>query len=46
MSFWTVLRLAAAVVFAAIVAVSCLRPEAPGSGGLPSAPRAAPIFHR
>ncbi|MCU0922806.1 MAG: hypothetical protein MUF16_21220 [Burkholderiaceae bacterium] len=46
MSFWTVLRLAATAVFAAVVVASCLKAEAPGSAGNPPAPRAAPIFQR
>jgi hypothetical protein len=46
MSFWTVLRLAAAAVFAAVVVASCLMVEAPGSASNPPAPRAAPIFQR
>ncbi|MCU0939821.1 MAG: hypothetical protein MUC86_11920 [Burkholderiaceae bacterium] len=46
MSFWTVLRLAAAVIFAAVVVASCLMVEPPGSAGNQPAPRAAPVFHR
>jgi hypothetical protein len=46
MSFWTVLRLAAAAVFAVIVVASYLMAEAPGTAGNAPAPRAAPVFHR
>ncbi len=46
MKFWTILRLAAATVFASVVVASCLLAEVPGPGASPPAPRAAPVFQR